>query len=130
MYNNVARAYQNTERSVMSGRETEARVLMKAALKLKVCQDNWENENRDDVLEEALIFNQQIWSIFQSELMREDHPMPKELRMDLLSLGALVDKRIYESMAYPSPEKLDTIININRNIASGLNGLSSEEKAA
>ena len=127
MYNNVARAYQNTERSVMSGRETEARVLMKAALKLKVCQDNWESENRDDVLEEALIFNQQIWSIFQSELMREDHPMPKELRMDLLSLGALVDKRIYESMAYPSPEKLDTIININRNIASGLNGLSSDE---
>jgi len=127
VYNNVARAYQNTERSVMSGRETEARVLMKAALKLKVCQDNWESENRDDVLEEALIFNQQIWSIFQSELMREDHPMPKELRMDLLSLGALVDKRIYESMAYPSPEKLDTIININRNIASGLNGLSSDE---
>jgi flagellar protein FlaF len=114
----------------MSGRETEARVLMKAALKLKVCQDNWESENRDDVLEEALIFNQQIWSIFQSELMREDHPMPKGLRMDLLSLGAIVDKRIYESMAYPSPEKLDTIININRNIAAGLNGLSSEEQAA
>jgi flagellar protein FlaF len=114
----------------MSGRETEARVLMKAALKLKVCQDNWESENRDDVLEEALLFNQQIWSIFQSELMRDDHPMPKELRMDLLSLGALVDKRIYESMAYPSPEKLDTIININRNIAAGLNGLVSSEQAA
>jgi len=128
VYNNVAKTYQNAERSAISGRETEARVLMKGALKLKACQDNWDTDNWDEVLESALIFNQQIWSIFQTELMREDHPMPRKLRMDLLALGAFVDKRIFEVMAYPSPEKIDSIININRNIAAGLNGSASTEK--
>jgi flagellar protein FlaF len=124
VYNNVAKTYQDAERSVISGRETESRVLMKGALKLKACQDNWDADNRDEVLEDALVFNQQIWSILQTELMREDHPMPRKLRMDLLALAAFVDKRIFEVLAYPSPEKVDTIININRNIAAGLNGSS------
>ena len=73
-------------------------------------------------MEEALVFNQQIWSIFQTELMREDHPMPKKLRMDLMALASFIDKRIFDLMAYPSSEKLTAIININRNIAAGLNG--------
>lgn len=122
MYNNMVQTYQNAERSAISGRETEARVLLKGALKLKECQENWGAEDRDEKLEEALVFNQQIWSIFQTELMRDDHPMPRKLRMDLMSLASFIDKRIFDLMAFPSSDKLTAIININRNIAAGLNG--------
>ena len=122
MYNNMVQTYQNAERSAISGRETEARVLLKGALKLKECQENWQAKDREEKLEEALVFNQQIWSIFQTELMREDHPMPRKLRMDLMSLASFVDKRIFDLMAYPQSDKLTAIININRNIAAGLNG--------
>jgi len=40
--------------------------------------------------------------------------------VDLLKLSAFIDRRILETMADPSPEKLTAIININRNIAAGL----------
>jgi flagellar protein FlaF len=45
------------------------------------------------------------------------------LKQDLLSLSVFIDKRIFEVMAYPNPEKLTAIININLNIAAGLRGL-------
>ena len=120
MYQNALATYQAVERETISGRETEARVLTQGALKLQACQNNWESEDRDAILEEALKYNQRIWSIFQVELAREDNPLPKQIIRDLLRLSAFVDKRIFETIAYPSPEKLTAVININRNIAAGL----------
>ena len=104
----------------MSGREIEASVLNQAALRLKECQDNWDAEDRDQRLEAALNFNLQIWSILQAELVKADHPLPKPIRQNLLSLSAFIDKRILETLAFPSPEKLTIVIDINRNIAAGL----------
>ena len=91
-------------------------------MKLKECQKNWDVHDRNDRLEEALKFNQKVWSIFQSELTNEDHSMPVELRQNLLRLGGFIDRRIFETMANPSPEKLDMIIKINCNLAAGLRG--------
>jgi len=117
-------AYRAALKTTMSGREIEASVLTKAALMLKNCQEKWNSENRSPKLEEALEFNQLIWSIFQGELIKVDNPLPKKLKEDILSLAAFIDKRIFDIMAYPSPEKLTSIININLNIAAGLRGLS------
>jgi flagellar protein FlaF len=113
-------AYESVDKSTMSGREIEAAVLTKAARKLKDCQDNWQAGDRNAKLDIALKFNQRIWSIFQGELAREDNLLPKKLKVDLLSLSAFIDRRIFEIMAYPSPEKLTIIIDINNNIAAGL----------
>jgi flagellar protein FlaF len=73
-------------------------------------------------LDEALRYNQQIWSIFQGELLKEDNPLPRQLREDILSLSVFIDKRIFEVMNSPDPEKLTVIVNINLNIAAGLRG--------
>ncbi|MGD8944074.1 MAG: flagellar biosynthesis regulator FlaF, partial [Desulfobacterales bacterium] len=59
---------------------------------------------------------------FQSELAREDHEMPKKLRLDILRLAAFIDRRILETMAFPAPEKLNIVIDINNNLAAGLRG--------
>ena len=122
MYRNPLEAYQTVDRTTMSGRETEARVLAQAALKLKDCQDNWDDEDRNAKLDEALKYNQRIWSVFQSELAREGNPLPGQLKQDLLRLGAFIDRRIFETMAFPAPEKLTAVININQNISAGLRG--------
>ncbi len=122
MYSNALQVYENVGRKTMSGRETEARVLSKAALKLKNCQDNWQAKDRDERLDEALKYTQRIWSIFQAELSKKENPLPVSLKRDLLRLSAFIDKRIFETMAFPSPEKLSIIIDINRNIAAGLRG--------
>jgi len=116
------RSYESVIKATQSGREIEAAALTKAAVKLKECQANWDAPNREQKLEDALRFNQRIWSIFQSELSREDHELPKKLCLDILRLAAFIDRRIFETMAYPSPEKLNIVININHNLAAGLRG--------
>ena len=122
MYNHALNAYKQVDKNTNSGRETEARVLSEAALKLKKCQDRWDRDDLDDELDQALRYNQKVWSLFQGELEREDNPLPRKLKIDILRLAAFIDKRIFEVMAYPSPEKLNIIININQNIAAGLRG--------
>ncbi|MDJ0668163.1 MAG: flagellar biosynthesis regulator FlaF [Desulfobacterales bacterium] len=119
-HGNAVNAYKQVDRHTNSGRETEARVLTEAALKLKRCQENWDDPNRDRMLDVALRYNQKIWSLFQSELSREDNPLPQKLRVDILRLAAFIDKRIFEIMAYPETDKLNIIIDINRNLAAGL----------
>jgi flagellar protein FlaF len=116
------RAYDSVSKATQSGREIEAAVLTKAALKLKKCQEDWDAPDLNNRLDEALKYNQRIWSIFQSELSREDHQLPKKLRLDILRLAAFIDRRIFETMAFPEPDKLNIVIDINNNLAAGLRG--------
>jgi len=122
VYHKALDAYKSVEKTIVSGRETEARVLTEAALKLRTCQKKWDAENRSELLDEALNYNQRIWTIFQAELGKQDNPLPDNIKLDLLRLSSYIDKRIFEIMAYPSPEKLNIIIKINENIAAGLRG--------
>ena len=121
-HGSAVNAYKQVDKHTNSGRATEARVLTEAALKLRRCQENWDAPDRDRLLDNALRHNQKVWSMFQSELSREDNPLPQKLRVDILRLASFIDKRIFEIMAYPDPEKLNIIININQNLAAGLRG--------
>jgi flagellar biosynthesis activator protein FlaF len=118
--NNAIREYVGIQKESLSGRELEASVLTRAGLMLKACQDNWDAPDREAKLLEAIKFNQKIWSFFQAELSEPDNPMPKKLREDILNLSLFLDKRLFEVMAYPDPEKLTIAIDINFNIAAGL----------
>jgi len=120
MHANSLGAYEKVNKMTMPGREIEATVLTKAARKLKECQEHWDTPHRNCMLGEALKFNQRIWSIFQSELSRKDNPLPQKTRIDIIRLSAFIDRRIFETMAEPSPEKLNIIIEINNHIAAGL----------
>ncbi|HTZ39800.1 MAG TPA: flagellar biosynthesis regulator FlaF [Syntrophales bacterium] len=115
-------AYRNVQKITSSGREIEALVLSRAAQKLAEVQNNWDAPDRDEQLNEALQYNQRIWSIFQGELLKEENPLPRQLRADILSLSAFIDRRIFEVMSSPDPGKLNVIININLNLAAGLSG--------
>ncbi len=120
MSNNPFNIYQNVQKEGMSQRELEASVLTKAGLMLKSCQENWHAPDRFSRLEEAVKYNQKVWSFFQSELAMPDNPLPKKLREDILNLSLFIDKRLFDIMAYPDPQKLTIAININLNLAAGL----------
>ena len=105
-------AYRTVQKITSSDREIEALVLTRAAQKLAEVQNNWDAHDRDEMLDEALRYNQRIWSIFQGELLKEDNPLPRQLRTDILSLSAFIDRRIFEVMASPDPEKLKIIVRI------------------
>lgn len=112
--------YTTMHKENLTGRELEASVLSRAGLMLKQVQDNWNAPGRDDKLLEAVKFNQKVWSFFQAELSDPENPMPKKLREDILNLSIFIDKRLFETLAFPDPEKLSIVIDINFNIAAGL----------
>lgn len=120
MYPNPGAAYENATKAAPSTRQLEAAALFKAARMLDSCQQNWQAPNRQARLDEALRYNQRLWTFFQAELEREDHPINPNLRRDLLRLCAFVDRRTFELMASPDPEKLRVLVEVNRNVASGL----------
>jgi len=127
MYAAQINAYQTNNKVSLSGRELEAEVLCKAAVRLKECQDNWDSpDNASGMLSDALKYNQKVWSFFQTEIANPENPLPTKLKEDLLNLSIFIDKRTFEILAYPAPEKLSALISINLNIAAGLRGNPAE----
>lgn len=126
MYANPLSAYQQTAKKTMSGRELEAHALTSAAMKLKAFQMNGDPENESGYREmaSAVQHNQKLWSIFQADLSTEDNPMPAEFREQLLSISLFVDKQSFDVLAYPSPDKIKSLVDINLAIAAGLRGVS------
>lgn len=113
-------AYEEVAVATLSGRELEATILNKASAQLQRIKDSWGAHDFEAELDQALKYNQQIWSFFQAELSSDENPLPVDIKKNLLTLSVFVDKRTFEIMAYPAPEKLDILININRNLAAGL----------
>jgi len=122
VYTKQLDAYRAGQNTNMSGREIEATALTRCALLLSDCRENWDAPDRDEKLAEALRTNQMVWSILQSELVKDDNPLPIEIRQNILTLSVFLDYRIIQVMAYPAPEKLQIIIDINLNLAAGLRG--------
>ena len=126
MYQNPVDTYTTMQKDSLSGRELEASVLTRAGLMLKQVQDNWYASDRDEQLTQAIKFNQKVWSFFQAELSDPENPLPKKLKEDILSLSIFIDKRLFEILALPDPEKLNIVIDINFNIAAGLRSRPAE----
>jgi len=120
-------AYRNAQKTTTTGRDLEAHVLTQTALRLAESLRQWQ-EGHDPGMEnflEALRNNQRLWTVFQSELADPDNPLPLKIKEDLLNLSLFVDKRTFEMMANLEPEKIKILIDINMNIAAGLQGSES-----
>lgn len=101
-------------------RETEGRVLLKAANILKELQDNWDAVTPQH-LADALKYNRQIWMMFyDTALENPEGNRPDDLRSNIVNLSHFIFKREIDIVAEPKKEKLDVLININREIAAGL----------
>jgi len=127
MFTSPHQAYDQGTKTATSNRELEAAALFKCARLLEGCQTAWDRPDRAERLDEALRKNQRLWTLFQAELSRTDHEMPAPLRVNLLRLSGFVDRRTFEVMANPSPEKLQALIDINRNIAAGLSSSPAQD---
>jgi flagellar biosynthesis activator protein FlaF len=117
--------YKKAEKNNLAGKDLEVAVLVKGARLLRDCQKVWDNLTQKQLLHqlgEACKYNQRIWAVFQTEALQEDNPFPDVLKRNILLLAAYVDKKLIDALAYPGPEKLTQVININLNIAAGLRG--------
>lgn len=101
---------------------TEAWALVEAARRMAVAIESGPLDNPDvrKNVRDALRLNWRLWTIFQSELSADESPVPIEIRQSMLSLCNFVDTFTVQAMAEPAAEKVATLIEINRNIATGL----------
>lgn len=98
-------------------RDTESWALTEAARRLI---DASRSPANTEALQNALTLNQKLWTIFQVSISEEDCPLPKALRENLAALSLLVDRETTRRLADLDAGKLDTLIQINRSVASGL----------
>ena len=116
-YPNYGQSPYNSMPQPGNPRQTEAWALTEAARRMALTQK--EGVPTEDLLA-AVRLNWRLWTIFQAELSGEESPLPEQMRLDMLSLCNFVDKRSVDIIADPAPDKLDALININRQIAAGL----------
>lgn len=120
-YADAAGAYGNhAQKHETDQRELEARVLLKSARFMQDLQNDWENMNAD-VLEETLKYNRKIWLMFyDTALENPEGDRPNDLRSNIVNLANFIFKREGDILAKPEKQKLDVLININKEIAAGL----------
>ena len=115
-----AKTYEKNALEIANPRELEAQLLMRAASKLQAVKDGTVTKMADVL--SAVRYNRQLWLIFAFSTNSSDNPLPIEIRKNVISLAAFVVNRsiTLETAAEPQPERVDVLININREIAAGL----------
>ena len=115
-----AQAYARTAQKIATPRDIEAQALFKAVRKLQEVVDRW--AETDEGLTDALMFNRKLWSIFVSDAISDTNPEKIEIRQNIANIGIFVMTQCAALQLKPEVEKLQTLIDINRNIAAGLSG--------
>jgi flagellar biosynthesis activator protein FlaF len=121
--------YIKTQKQTAPGRDVEVNVLEKAAVMLKRCQESWTEDVFSRELDDALRYNQKIWDVFQTDWRSPECQLTREMRENLLSLGIFVRKTSLDLIAYPKKEKLNSLIQINQNLAAGLKAQRDAERS-
>lgn len=117
----------NVQKNTPDQRELEGHVLLKSAKFIQDIKNDWENIT-PDILEETLRYNRQIWVMFYDNAIKDpDGDRPNDLRSNIVNLANFIFKREIEIIATPTKEKLNVLININREIAAGLMTKPKEE---
>ncbi|MEZ0261949.1 MAG: flagellar biosynthesis regulator FlaF [Alphaproteobacteria bacterium] len=120
-YAQAAAAYGSTT-TITDMRTLEATILLKSASKLETLAKQLRDGPKPKLEEigDTLEYNQKLWQFFINGIRDESHPLPLEIKNNIATLGLFVFKRTMELLIDTTPEKIQALIDINRNIASGL----------
>jgi flagellar biosynthesis activator protein FlaF len=114
----ASKAYAQTAKETAPPRQLEANLLLKAAAKLQAVHESWREEPIG--LYEALTYNRKLWTVFIDAVIDDDNRLPLQVRQNIANLGIFVMGETFSLMTKPSPEHLQSLININRGVAAGL----------
>ncbi len=128
-YAQAAGAYdQNAQQNTPDQRELEGRVLLKSARMMQDLVREWDNRTAE-ILEATLLYNRQIWMLFyDTALANPEGNRPNDLRSNIVNLANFIFKRELEILSNPQKDKINVLININKEVAAGL--LTGQKAAA
>jgi flagellar protein FlaF len=113
----AAQAYGAVAKQIANPRELEADLLLKAASRLQAVHDTWDGAK--PALDDALLYNRKLWSIFLTSVTDNAHALPAPIRQNVANLGVFVMNQTMSMMTNPRRENLGSLININRELAAG-----------
>ena len=116
----AAQAYGKVASQTSSPRELEADLLLKAAARLQAVSDGWDADREQ--IDEALLYNRKLWSIFLTSVTRADNPLPELVRQNVANLGVFVMNQTIVADDRAEAREARPLININRELAAGLMG--------
>lgn len=126
MYKQAAQAYQKTAQvAAVSPRELEANLLMKAAARLQLIKDEWEDSSLAEK-DDALVYNRKLWTILVTSATSSESELPQDIKNNVATLGVFVFKQTMAIMTTDDSNKLGVLISINRSIAEGLRSQPAE----
>lgn len=125
-YSKASQAYNSVEKT---GRDLEAEVLFKSASRMELVAKAIESGEKVRAQDIGDIFNanQKIWQVFLDNMLDDDAGIPQEIRDNIGSLAVFTFKHTLDILAKPTPDKIQTLIDINRNIATGLSKKTVQE---
>lgn len=116
----ASKAYAKAAKETLAPRELEASLLLKAAAKLQAVRDSWRDTPAE--LNEALLYNRKLWTVFIDAVTRDDNKLPAQVRQNLANIGVFVMGETFSLMTKPKQENVESLIRVNRGIAAGLRG--------
>jgi flagellar protein FlaF len=114
----ASNAYAKAAMETASPRALEANLLLQAAAKLQAVHDSW--RDKPPGLNDALLYNRRLWTVFLDAVMSESNRLPVAVRENVMRLGVYVMAETFSLMTNPKPDHLTSIIKINRGIAASL----------
>ncbi len=127
MQQGSVQAYNRSQTFGDNPQETVAKSLLEAARRLT---DVLAAPDDDDQFDSALLLNLRLWSMIAADLLAPENPMPVEVKSNLLSLHRFVDNHTFDALSDRDPAKLQVLININRNISSGISSAPTPGETA
>ena len=114
----AAKTYGKVAKQSVEPRELEADLLLQAAARLQAIRDGWDAKQAE--LDDALLYNRKLWSIFVTSVTSPSNPLPVNIRQNIANLGIFVFNQTLTTLIDPKPELLGSLIHVNRELAAGL----------
>ena len=115
-------AYQQNQNATQNPRDIEYRLLGQVTAALVKADQHFStaNSNADHkkMLVDAVLWNNNVWSVFRVDLLDAGNQLPKELKAQLISLSLFVERETQAVMN--GDADLEALIDINQQIIEGL----------
>lgn len=118
-YANAAGKYGKTAKETTDQRDLEGQLLLKAASEIQRLHDRWDEATPEDI-DNVLTYNRKLWMLFFDTAIENTDNRPVDLRNNIVNLCNFIFKRSLNILSEPSREKLQVLMDINRQVAAGL----------
>ena len=111
--------YRTACKNAMCQHELEANALINTASKLNAVKQDW--TARKSALSELLEINRKMWTVLAAQALEPSNPLPREVKQNVANVAYFIFKHTLKMLSADDPKGLDVLININLNVAKGLN---------